>query len=117
MDDEISRHANDEPAREPVPEPAAEPAARPAADAAAEAPTEPVASGAPPATEPPPPDLPPPAEGPVAPAPVGEPPSHWITTKGLVVALIVLLIGLGGGFAIGRATDDSGPDSLVGSRA
>jgi hypothetical protein len=48
---------------------------------------------------------------PVVPAPA-EPPSerHWSTRQGLLVALLVLLLGLGGGFAIGRATDsgDSG---------
>jgi membrane-associated protease RseP (regulator of RpoE activity) len=52
----------------------------------------------------------PPTE-PVAAAPA-EPPSErrWSTRQGVLVALLVLLLGLGGGFAIGRATDSGGGD-------
>jgi hypothetical protein len=51
---------------------------------------------------------------PVAAAPA-EPPSgrRWSTKQGVLVALLVLVLGLGGGFAIGRATADSGPSSLA----
>jgi PDZ domain len=57
-----------------------------------------------------PPPAPPPQ--PVAVAPT-EPPSErrWTTRQGVLVALLVLLLGLGGGFAIGRASDSGGSSS------
>ena len=63
----------------------------------------------------------PPGEPPAAPptAPVAaapaEPPSErrWSTKHGVLIGLLVLVLGLGGGFAIGRATSDSGPSSLA----
>ena len=49
------------------------------------------------------------------PAPVPSEPSDskWSVRKALLIAALVLVLGLGGGFALGRATDDSGPSSLA----
>ena len=63
----------------------------------------------------------PPGEPPAAPptAPVAaapaEPPSErrWSMKQGVLIGLLVLVLGLGGGFAIGRATSDSGPSTLA----
>ncbi|HZP30323.1 MAG TPA: PDZ domain-containing protein [Acidimicrobiia bacterium] len=65
------------------------------------------------AVPPPEPPAAPPTE-PVGPVPAGATPGRrWTPGQGLLAALLVLLIGLGGGFAIGRATADSGPSSLA----
>ena len=59
----------------------------------------------------------PPAAPPTAPAAAApaEPPSgrRWSMKQGVLIGLLVLVLGLGGGFAIGRATADSGPSSLA----
>ena len=53
----------------------------------------------------------PPTE-PVATAPASPPPDRgWSKKTGILVALLVLVLGLGGGFALGRATADSGSSS------
>jgi hypothetical protein len=63
---------------------------------------------------------PPPAPPAQPVAVAAEPPSErrWSTRQGVLVALLVLLLGLGGGFAIGRATDSGGGgDSLSNASA
>jgi PDZ domain len=70
----------------------------------------PAGGAAPPPGEPP---AAPPTE-PVAPVPAGASSGRrWSVKQGVLVGLLVLVLGLGGGFAIGRATADSGPSSLA----
>jgi hypothetical protein len=109
-----------------TPEPAAIPAAPdttaagPTWSASSEGPaatTEPIGAVAPPPGDaaPPPPGEPPTAfamPGPAA-APSEPSGSKWSVRKALLIAALVLVLGLGGGFALGRATDDSGPSSLA----
>jgi hypothetical protein len=118
-----SEPAASEPATAAIP-PAPEPAAIPAApDATATgptwsastedptAPTQPVGAVAPP--PPAPPTEPPTAYATPAPVPSEPSDSKWSVKKALLIAALVLVLGLGGGFAIGRATADSGPSSLA----
>ncbi len=117
--------AGETPAPEPAEVPAApEPVTVPAgataptwsasSEGVVEAPTQPVGTTVlPPGDAAPPPSGPPAAPVPAA-VPAGGPPEPTRNRRTAIVAgLLVLVLALGGGFAIGRATADSGPSSLA----